>query len=54
MGFGLGRMTLTSLGPTVTTDQVEWAQAGVRWGELEVLALGTLGVMWPLKGLSVG
>lgn len=37
-------MTPTSLGTRVATDQ-----AGVRWGELEVLALGTLGVMWPMK-----
>lgn len=34
MVFGLGRMTLTSLGTTVTTDQVEWAPAGVRWAHL--------------------
>lgn len=41
---------MSSLGTSVATDQGEWALAGVRWGGSEVLALQTLGVLWPVKG----
>lgn len=40
---------MSSLGTGVATDQGEWALAGVRWGGSEVLALQTLGVLWPVK-----
>ena len=51
MGFGLGSVSLTSLGTGVVTDQGTRAPAGVGGGgEEEVLALGS----WSHKGLSVG
>lgn len=55
IGSGLcSGQTLMSRGTSVATNLVEWAQAGVRRAELEVLALGTLGIMWPMKRPSVG
>lgn len=55
IGSGLcSGQTLMSRGTSVATNLVEWAQAGVRGAELEVLALGTLGIMWPMKRPSVG
>ena len=50
MGLGLGSDSLTSLETSMATDQVDRATARVRWGEEELLALGSCGY----QGLSVG